>query len=69
MAKCRYCNTEVTWLKEGRKNVPVEFDGGKHECENFTKSRNSFREIKPNELDPEILKQYEENMRNATKKK
>lgn len=67
MSRCRYCDKEITWLKEGRKNVPVENDGGKHECENFKNARNSYRKIEPSELDPEILKQYEENMRNAPK--
>ena len=69
MANCRYCNKEISWLKDGRKNIPVEIDGSKHECENLKQARGSYRKIDPSELDPEILKQYEENMRNATKKK
>ena len=56
-------------MKEGRKSVPVENDGAKHECEQFSRARNSFKKMTPDELDPEILKQYEENMRNALKKK
>ena len=69
MSRCRYCNIETTWLKEGRKNIPVENDGAKHECENFKSARNSFRKMEPSELDPEVLKQYQENMDNALKKK
>lgn len=69
MSKCRFCNIEITWLKEGRKNVPVESDGALHECDNFKKARDSYRKIEPTELDPDILKQYEENMRNALKTK
>ena len=69
MSKCKYCNTDITWLKEGRKSVPVESDGAKHECENFTKARNSLKSMKPTDLDPDILKQYQENMNNALKKK
>ncbi len=68
MARCRYCDKEITWLKEGRKNVPVENDGAKHDCENFKNARNSFRKIEPNELDPDLLKQYQENMNNAINK-
>ncbi len=68
MAKCKYCGKNVTWVKEGRKNVPVEDDGGVHNCENFANSRNSIRTIKPDELDPDIIKQYEENMEKARKK-
>lgn len=69
MARCKYCNTEITWLKEGRKNIPVESDGAKHECEAYKSSRNSLRTMKPSDIDPEILKQYQENMNNALKKK
>ncbi|MBT4792753.1 MAG: hypothetical protein HON90_14355 [Halobacteriovoraceae bacterium] len=69
MSKCRYCNKEITWLKEGRKNVPVESDGAKHDCENFKSARNSYCAIEPSELDPDILKQYQENMDNALKTK
>ena len=69
MARCKFCGTEVTWIKEGRKNVPVENDGGKHECEQFKNSRNSFRQLKPTDIDPEILKQYQENMNKEMAKK
>lgn len=68
MARCRYCNTEITWMKEGRKNVPVENDGGQHVCENFKNSRNSIKELKPTDIDPDILKQYQENMDKQLKK-
>ena len=69
MSKCRFCNMEITWLKEGRKNVPVESDGGKHDCEQYKNARNSYRKIEPAELDPDILKQYQDSMNNATTKK
>lgn len=69
MSQCKYCNTEITWLKEGRRSIPVENDGAKHECENYKSARNSLKQIKPSELDPEILKQYQENMNNAIKSK
>jgi hypothetical protein len=69
MSKCRYCNKEITWVKEGRKNVPIEGDGAIHECENYKKAQNSYRKLEPDEIDPDILKQYQENMNNAMKAK
>lgn len=69
MSKCRYCGTEITWMKEGRKNIPVENDGAKHECEAFKSARNSLKKMKPTDLDPEILKQYQDQMNKAAKKK
>lgn len=68
MASCKYCGKSITWVKEGRKNVPVEDDGGVHECENFKNARSSIRTFKPDELDPEIIKQYEESIKKANKK-
>lgn len=68
MATCKYCGKSVTWLKEGRKNVPVEDDGGIHECDQYKNVRRSARKVDPSEIDPEILKQYQENMKNKLKK-
>ncbi|MBG59604.1 MAG: hypothetical protein CMJ16_04000 [Peredibacter sp.] len=68
MATCKYCGKNVTWLKEGRKNVPVEDDGGIHECEQYKNVRRSAKKLTPNEIDPEILKQYQENMNKKLKK-
>ena len=68
MATCKYCGKNVTWLKEGRKNVPVEDDGGIHEYEQYKNVRRSAKKLTPNEIDPEILKQYQENMNKKLKK-
>ena len=68
MATCKYCGKNVTWLKEGRKNVPVEDDGGIHECEQYKNVRRSAKKLTPNEIDPEILKQYQEDMNKKLKK-
>ncbi|MGK0367375.1 MAG: hypothetical protein ACI9QD_000509 [Thermoproteota archaeon] len=65
MAFCKFCGKEVTWMREGKKSVPVEGDGGIHACENFTNARKSLREVEKSEIDPELLKQYE----NAINKK
>lgn len=68
MASCRYCGKEITWMKDGRKNVPVEGDGAVHRCENMINARNSFRKITPTEIDPELLKQYENAINEKAKK-
>lgn len=68
MANCKYCGSSVTWLKEGRKTIPVEDDGAKHECEEFRKMRESAKKLEPAHIDPEVLKQYQENMNNKLKK-
>jgi ribosomal protein L24E len=62
MASCKYCGKEVTWLQEGRKKVPVEGDGTVHACEEYKKARKSFKKIEVKEIDPDILKQYEDAM-------
>ncbi len=68
MASCRYCGKEITWMKDGRKNVPVEGDGGIHKCDNMINARKSFRKITPTEVDPELLKQYENAINEKAKK-
>ncbi|EPZ52298.1 hypothetical protein ACRXCV_13195 [Halobacteriovorax sp. GFR7] len=68
MASCRYCGKEITWMKDGRKNVPVEGDGAVHKCENMINARKSFRKITPTEVDPELLKQYENAINEKAKK-
>lgn len=60
MARCKYCNREVTWMKEGRKNVPIDNEGNVHKCEEMMNARNSTRSVNLNEIDPEILRQYEQ---------
>ncbi len=69
MAKCKYCQTEVTWMKDGRKNVPVESDGGIHKCEQMLKMRSSLKTIQPTSLSPEEIAKYEQAMNEKTKKK
>ncbi|MCT4642935.1 MAG: hypothetical protein N4A33_11655 [Bacteriovoracaceae bacterium] len=60
MAKCKFCGTEIMWMQEGRKKVPVEMDGAKHECEEYKRTVKSARKIELNEIDPDILKQYQD---------
>ena len=68
MASCRYCSKDITWMKEGRKNVPVEGDGTVHRCDAMIDAKNSFRKITPTEIDPELLKQYEQAINEKAKK-
>lgn len=68
MARCRYCGKEITWMKDGRKNVPVEHDGGVHKCEEAVNARKSFRKVEVTELDPELVKQYEQAINDKAQK-
>lgn len=67
MARCKFCGKEIVWMQDGRKKVPVEVDGAKHECEAFKKSRDSLRSVDLNSIDPEILKQYQANINKKKK--
>jgi hypothetical protein len=68
MAKCKFCNREITWMKEGRKNRPIDADGGIHSCEEMKKSLSSMKKIEVTDMDPEILKMYEKNINEKVKK-
>ena len=67
MALCKFCGTEIFWVKEGRKNKPVEVDGGSHTCEEMKKSRESFKRFDRNSLSPEEIAKYEEQINKKKK--
>lgn len=69
MAKCKFCNKEIVWMKEGRKNVPVEVDGAKHECEIFLNSKKSTKTIERTALSPEEIAKYEAAINTANNNK
>ena len=69
MAKCKYCQKEITWLKSGRKNIPVEQDGSSHECKEFIKAKESLKRIDRSDISPEDIAQYEKAMNQSLKKK
>lgn len=69
MAKCRYCQKEITWMKEGRKNVPIEGDGGIHRCEEMKKAKDSFKTFNASMLSPEEIAKYEKGINEKTGKK
>ena len=64
MSKCKFCGKEIVWMKDGRKNVPVEIDGAKHECEEFKNARKSARTIERTSLTPEEIAKYEQAINN-----
>ncbi len=69
MAKCKFCGKEITWMKEGRKNRPIDSDGGVHSCEEMQNSMKSIRNLTVTDIDPEILRQYEISINEKVQKK
>jgi hypothetical protein len=69
MARCKFCQKEITWMKEGRKNVPVEGDGGQHKCEQMINARDSLRTLAPVTLSPEEIAKYEQGINENVKAK
>ncbi len=63
MANCKFCGKEIVWMKEGRKNVPVEVDGAAHECEQFKSSRQSIRTVDLDEMSEEEMKKIYEGLK------
>ena len=59
MARCKFCTREITWMKEGGRNRPVDGNGGIHSCDEMKNSMKSIKSIEATELDSDILKQYE----------
>lgn len=68
MAFCKFCGKEIFWMKEGRKNRPVEVDGGLHTCEEMKKSRGSLKTFNRSSLSPEEIAKYEEEINKKKKK-
>ena len=59
MARCKFCSKEITWMKEGGRNRPVDGDGGIHSCDEMKNSMKSIKSVEKTEIDSDILKQYE----------
>ncbi len=68
MAKCKFCLKEITWMKDGRKNVPVDQDGGIHSCEEMQNSRRSLKKLEVTSLSPEEIAKYEKSINDKAKK-
>jgi hypothetical protein len=69
MARCKFCNQEITWMKEGGRNRPINSDGGIHACEEMKKSMKTIKSIPASDMDPELMKQYETAINNKVLKK
>ena len=60
MSVCKFCQKEITWIKEGRKNVAIEGDGAVHECRQMKESMKSIKQLDRSSLSAEDIKRYEE---------
>lgn len=69
MANCKFCRREITWIKEGRKNVPIESDGGVHKCDEMIQSMKSIKKMDRTSISEEEIRKYEESINSAKKKK
>lgn len=67
MPSCKFCGKSIMWVKEGRKNVPLEDDGGIHQCEELKKAQKSFKRMERKVLSPEEIARYEQGI-NTSKK-
>ena len=59
MAKCKYCHQDITWFREGRRNIPLENDGGIHDCEAKKEALSGHKKLDLKSLSPEEIKKYE----------
>lgn len=69
MAKCKFCNREITWMKEGGRNRPIDSDGGIHSCEEMKNSMKSMKKIERTDIDADLLKMYENAINEKAQKK
>ncbi len=59
MAMCKFCRKDITWMKDGRRNVPINSDGGVHRCEEMQNSMKSIKQIEISSLSTDEIKKYE----------
>lgn len=69
MANCKFCQKEITWLKEGYKNIPVEGDGTRHSCDKMQNALKSTRTIERTSLSAEEIAQYEQSINHEANNK
>ena len=67
MANCKFCGKSIVWMKDGQKNIPLEDDGGLHECEEFKKTHTSLKKFDRTTLSPSEIARYEQGI-NSPKK-
>ncbi len=59
MARCKFCSKEITWMKEGGRNRPINSDGGVHACDEMKNSMKTIKSIDRTDIDSDILRLYE----------
>jgi hypothetical protein len=59
MAKCKFCNDDINWIKEGRKNQPINGDGTVHKCEQMINSMKSIKKLDRSSISNEDIARYE----------
>ena len=69
MPFCKFCNSEIMWIKDGRKNVPINMDASKHQCEQMKNSIRSVKKFDRSSLSPEEIAKYENLINNEINKK
>lgn len=69
MARCKFCSKEITWIKEGGRNRPINGDGGIHSCDEMKASMKSIKSIDVKEIDADVLKLYEQAINTKAQKK
>ncbi len=69
MARCKFCGKNISWLKDGRKFIPLEDDGTTHDCEEKKNSMNSIKSMSSSSLTPEEIAAYEAGINQANQKK
>lgn len=69
MARCKFCTKEITWMKEGGRNKPINSDGGVHSCDEMKTSMKSIKSLEKTEIDSDILKMYEQAINIKAQKK
>ena len=69
MSTCKFCSRDITWEKEGRKNVPIESDGTKHSCQEMLDAMKSIKKMNRDTLSSEEIKKYEEAINKKANKK
>lgn len=68
MAQCKFCGGEITWVKEGRRNMAVNPDTTSHKCEEMKRSMKTLKEIALGSLTTEEIARYELGINNKAKK-
>lgn len=69
MARCKFCSREITWMKEGGRNRPINGDGGIHSCDEMKNSLKSMKNIERTDIDADLLKLYEKAINEKAQKK